>query len=193
MRIKEFSDARTGHAFRERLIDAPDGNVSVIQPKNILSDGTVSFSSGKPLRTKVSSPKPLKQGDVLVVNRGRFAATVFGFSAEEKWIVPSSILVLTIRSESILPEYIALYLNSTNGQKMFQRHYEHSTIPFISMKNLVNMDIPIPPLEKQRALVTYQEATREYALLSHRKHELYNRILSHELTNQDTSIRRREQ
>lgn len=193
MKINDFSNIRTGHAFRERLVDHPNGNVSVIQPKDIKADGTVAFSDGKYLRTNISSPRTLNQSDVLVVNRGRFAAVVFDFPFEESWIVPSSIMILSIREESVLPEYIALYLNSPEGQRIFQRYFEYSTIPFISTNNMASMEIPIPPLDRQRALIKYREAARDYKLLTNRKHELYNQILSHELRGNKIIIQGREQ
>ncbi len=192
MKIKEFSDIRTGHAFRERLLEQPEGNVSVIQPKDIHTDGTVTFSAGKPLRAKVSSPKHLKKNDLLVVNRGRFAAAVFNFPAEANWIVTSSILVLSVRDESVLPEYIALYINSNEGQRLFRQHLEYSTIPFISTNNMAGMEIPVPSLVRQKALIEFRKITRKYESLTNRKQKLYMRILSHELVDQKVSARRRK-
>ena len=115
MRVKEFCDIRMGHAFRARLANVPDGGVRVIQPKDISSDGLLSFSDDKPLLTDASISKPLQAGDVLVVSRGRFAATVFRLHDAGACIVPSSILVLSVKDESVLPEYVALYFNSLRG------------------------------------------------------------------------------
>ena len=193
MRIKEFCNIRMGHAFRERLVNVPDGNVMVIQPRNISSAGIMSFSRGEPLKTDVSQPKQLKQGDVLVVNRGRFAATVFDLPDTGTWIVPSSILVLSVKKESILPEYVACYFNSAKGQRMFRRHYEQTTVPFISTKNLANMDMSIPPLERQRALIAFEKSTKEYACLTNRKRELQRQILSNALMVEKQYTRRRTQ
>jgi len=181
MRIKEFCDIRIGHAFRERLKNAPQGKVMIIQPKNISSDGAVSFGEMEPLRTDVAASRPLKAKDVLVVSRGRFAATVFEAPSEGVWIVPSSILVLSIKKESVLPEYLALYFNSANGQKLFRVHSEQTTVPFISRNNLENMDIPVPSLKKQQALIAFEKAVGRYARLSNRKQELLGGILNSEL------------
>ncbi len=181
MRIKDFCNVRIGHAFRERLSNVPNGDVMVIQPKNISAEGVVSFGPGEPLKTNASVSKPLQPEDVLVVNRGRFAATVFDLPDTNTWIVPSSILVLSVKKESVLPEYVACYFNSANGQRMFRRHYEQTTVPFISAKNLANMDIPIPPLERQRSLIVFEKTAKEYARLTSRKQELLKRILNDEL------------
>lgn len=193
MKIRNFSDIRTGHAFRESLVDQPNGNVFVIVPKDIQADGTVSFSDGKPLSIKISSPRTINHNDVLVVNRGRFAAAVFGFPNEKDWVAPSSIMVLSIREESVLPQYIALYLNSPEGQRIFQKHLEYSTIPFISTQNMASMEIPIPSLDRQRILIKYMEAAREYKQLTKRKHKLFEQILNHELKDKNIIIQGREQ
>jgi len=182
-----------GHAFRQRLTRVPDGNVLVIQPKNIAALGSVSFGDKPPLRTDASAAKPLQPKDVLVVNRGRFAAAVFDLPDSDTWIVPSSILVLSVTEQTVLPEYVACYLNSANGQRLFQCHCEQTTVPFISTGNLGQIDIPIPSLDRQRSLVAYERATARYALLANRKQELYRQILNHELMPEGRSMRRRAQ
>ena len=190
MKIKEFCTIRMGYAFRKRLEHVPGGGVKVIQPKNISTDGTLSFGDDEPLWTNVSSSNPLQSGDVLLVNRGRFAATVFNLHELGPWIAPSSILILSIKDKSVLPEYVTLFFNSPNGQKLFRLHLEKTTVPLISAKNLATMDIPVPPLEKQLALIDFEATNREYAQLSSRKLELQRQILRHELTKAERSIKR---
>ncbi len=190
MKIKEFCTIRMGYAFRKRLEHVPDGGAKVIQPKNISASGILSFEDGEPWQSAVSSSNPLKPGDVLLVSRGRFAATVFNLHDPGPWIVPSSILILSIKDKSVLPEYISFYFNSPNGQKLFRRHLEKTTVPFISAGNLAEMDIPVPPMEKQQSLVDFETTNRNYAQLSSRKLELLRQILNQELTKAERSIKR---
>ncbi|MFC1497350.1 restriction endonuclease subunit S [Verrucomicrobiota bacterium] len=178
MRVKDFCNIRIGYAFRERLTNISDGNVMVVQPKNITQDGFV-FEKDEPLRTNVPASKVLQAGDVLVVNRGRFAAEVFNL--EGAWVVPSSILILSVNDESVLPEYVALYFNSVKGQNMFRRRLEQTTVPFISAKNLGAMDIPVPPLERQKDLIAFEKSVTRYNLLTNKKQELLQKILNTEL------------
>lgn len=193
MRIRDCCDIRIGHSFRQRIATVLDGNVMVIQPKNISPEGFVSFDQGEPVRTDVSVSKPLQQDEVLIVNRGRFSAAVFDLPNSDTWIVPSSILVLSLKEELVLPEYVACYFNSSNGQKLLRRHCERSTVPFISARNLANIDIPIPPLDRQTALIAFKKAAAKYARLSNRKQVLFRHILSHELASDEKSMRRRAQ
>jgi restriction endonuclease S subunit len=193
MRIRDFGDIRMGHVFRQRLARVPGGKVMVIQPKNIGPQGSISFGDEGPLQTDVTVTRPLRPKDVLVVNRGRFAAAVFDLPESDTWIVPSSILALSVNEQSVLPEYVACYFNSAHGQRLFRLHCEQTTVPFISAGNLGHMDIPIPPLERQRSLVAFDRTAAKYSLLSNRKQELYRQILNHELMPEEQSMRRRTQ
>ncbi|MDY0295859.1 MAG: restriction endonuclease subunit S [Acidobacteriota bacterium] len=191
MRIGDFCVIRSGHAFRGRILNVSGGNKRVIQPRNIGDEGAVFFSADEPLRVNVSGGKPLKPKDVLVVNRGRFAATVFNQEEPGSWIVPASILVLSVTSPAVLPEYVVCYINSAGGQRLFQRHIEQSTIPYISPTNLGSMDIPIPSLERQVLMVECCTAAARYAKLINRKQEIYREILDHELKREVSFVDRR--
>lgn len=179
MRIRDLSNSkiRIGHAFRSRLEYQPEGNVLVIQPKNIKLDGTISFGSNEPLRMTASAVKPLKQDELLVVNRGRFAAAVFDQPGPEVYIVPSSILIVSVETGVVSPQYLAAYINSTAGQKMFRAHSERSTVPYISPANLGSMDIPVPPLERQQMLVELDRTAAQHTRLSQRKETLLRQII----------------
>lgn len=190
MKVFEFSDIRTGHGFRERLSNDPTGAFRVIQPKNILMDGSISFHAEAPLRTDVSAPKVLQPKDVLFVSRGRFAAAVFEKTDSSPWIVPSSILVLTLKSDRVRPEYVACYLNSARGKALLQRHCEQTTVPFISAQTLGHIDIPVPSLARQDALVALDQAFSKQARLLNRKQELIRQILNHELMTVESSLKR---
>lgn len=181
VRIKEIGTIRIGHAFRGRLLSRPKGNALVIQPKNILSDGFISFAQNEPLRTVASAVKPLDEDDVLIVNRGRFAATVFTLSGPDTWIVPSSILILTVTAPTVLPAYVSSYFNSAAGQKMFQAHSEQTTVSFISTSNLGSMEIPIPPRERQRSLIALDRVMAEHRNLTDKKRGLLRQIINAEL------------
>lgn len=183
MRIGEFCKIRMGYTFRNRMPVSSDGAVRLVQPANITADGRLGFSEDEPLRVEMKSPpKPLNFGDVLVLNRGTFAAAVFDRDGDFPWIAPSSLLVLTVHDGSALPKYVALYLNSTNGQRLFQRYQETTTVPFVSLKNLGQMDIPVPPLDRQRELVAFDDANRKYRQLTEKQFKLRRSILAYELS-----------
>jgi len=190
LKFKDFGNVRTGYAFRKSVAHLRDGDALLIQPKNITPEGLITFGKEPPLRTDKSKALPLQPQEVLIVNRGRFAAAVFNLPSTETWIVPSSIIVLTIKDQSVLPEYVAGYINSAIGQRLFQRYYEHTTIPFVSLTNFENMDIPVPSTARQKTLIALDEAATRYTTLSNRKQELYRQILDKELSVRSSGRRR---
>ena len=160
----------------------PAGNLLVIQPKDVSNDGVLKteqlYRVGQPSKTL------LNKGDVLLINRGRFTAMVFDEPVKESCVATSAFLVLTPKKPSqLLPEYLALYFNSTEGQNIFKRLNEKTTIPFISRTNLETVEIPLPSLERQRDLAQLGALTQRYATLSTHKLKLQTRILDHALSN----------
>jgi len=92
-------------------------------------------------------------------------------------------MILTPKDPTqVLPDYLALYLNSTEGKNCFKRLNETTTIPFISRASLESIQIPVPTLERQRALAKFGELNQTYTRLSARKLTLQKRILEHELS-----------
>ena len=63
---------------------------------------------------------------------------------------------------------------------------EQTTVPFISTTNLANMEIPIPPLDRQRVFIDFEKTSRKYGQFSRRKRELQREILNYELTHNET-------
>ncbi len=169
-----------GHAFRERLNHDESGSIHVIQPADITNDGQIEFSMNEPLRIHLSQFKPLVNRDILLVNRGRFAAAVFDQKDENTWIVPSSIIVISVNINDVIPEYVSAFINSQSGQRLLQRYLEMSTIPFISASNLKNMKIPLPPMKQQKEIASLNQAIVLHEKLGTRKRELYRSLLNNE-------------
>jgi len=182
MNKSEIYEVKAGMAFRSRIVHCPTGNITVLQPKDIGDDGVL--QGGDLCRVEMDPVKPdrlLKRGDVLLSNRGRFAAAMYDGEIEN-CIAAGSLLVLTIRDGAeVLPEYLALYLNSEEGRRELGRLDETTTIPYISRKNLEQVDIPIPAMEKQKRLVALEKAKLRFTELAARKAELINGFITHEL------------
>lgn len=174
--LKELCTARMGYTFREKPRVIKEGNVLVIQPKDVSGDGVLDLVTA--CRTEVSIGRRLKKGDVLLINRGRFSASVFDADTLIPCVATSAFIVITPEDpKQILSEYLALFYNSSAGRAMFKRLTETTTIPFISLGNLESIAIPVPPLERQKALVAINEMNRNYMRLCARKAELQQQII----------------
>ena len=183
MRVLEIANVRMGCGFRSKIEHNPEGNVPVIQPKDITNSGLLQVNDIN--RVKMPTIKPgqvLTKGDVLLTSRGKFASTVYAGKFKENYVAAGSLLVLTVKAKiPILPEYLSLYFNSAKGKLELNRLTECTTIPYLNRSNLEQMDIPIPPLEKQENLVALERIKQRYAQLTHRKVDLLNNVLNHQL------------
>ena len=180
-RIKEICELRLGHSFRKRLVCVPEGTTKVIHPSDIAEDGILRLNSEEEFYTDVIPRNPLKTNEVLFLNKGRFAAAVFRMPDDECWVVPSSVIVLTVITKDIIPEYLALYLNSSKGQKQIERLKEVSSIPFVTRHNLMELRVPIPELPKQHNLVDLNTTIHQFREKLTRKSEILVNILNSEL------------
>ncbi len=181
MQIKNFCATRVGHSFRKRVVNNPEGTTKVVLPGNIGDDGFLKFTNDLPLQTTTTSKRPLKTGEILLQNKGRFAAAVFNMPEDECWITPASVIILTLKTKEVLPEYIALYLNSTKGQRKLNGVKELSSIPFVTRPNLEKIEIPIPPLKKQQMLIDLNKTISKYKDLTEQKTKLLINIMNSEL------------
>ncbi len=169
-----------GYSFRQKPDFIPDGSVLVIQPKDITPDGVLVID--KTCRVSLPAENRLNKGDVLLINRGRFTASVFTGKDVEPCIATSAFLILKPRNqEQLLPEYLALFFNSAEGQNLFKRLTMTTTIPFISLGHLESIEIPLPSIERQRALATFGELNKAYLCLSSRKAELQKQIIDQQI------------
>jgi len=91
--ISEIGSLRAGHSFRKKPEHHPDGNVCVVQLKDILSDGIL--DTRKLCRTTQTSKRLLQKGDVLLINRGRFTASVFDGTFTAPCVATSAFMILT--------------------------------------------------------------------------------------------------
>jgi restriction endonuclease S subunit len=184
MQINELCAAKMGYSFRQKPDCIENGNALVIQPKDVTSDGVIKVDP--PCRINFPAGKSLNKGDVLLINRGRFTACVFEDTLGMPCVATSAFLILTPKDpKQLLPDYLALFLNSTDGQTILRRLNETTTIPFISLGNVESIEIPVPPLEMQQKLVDLEQAKQRFAQLTARKTELLNRIINQQLARAD--------
>ena len=158
-----------------------DGNVLLVQPKDVTAEGIL--LPDRDTRIQSTSDNRLVAGDVLLISRGRFTSATFDSSITEPCIATSAFLIVTPKKPAeLLPEYLALFFNSADCQKRFRQLHETTTIPFISLSNLESIEICVPPIDRQVALIALDQMNKAYTRLSSRKLALQKQLLDHELT-----------
>ncbi len=99
----------------------------------------------------------LAPGDILFAAKGsnNFAAVY----REEypKAVASTSFLVIKINNKNVLPEYIAWYINQQNSMEWLKSFARGTSIPSISKSVLEDLEISLPELNVQKAILQIDE------------------------------------
>lgn len=102
-----------------------------------------------------ASPKPavlVQPGDIVFSIKGTVgkAALMGGAAQDRPTVVSQSCLALRPSSHRIIPQYLLMYLRSPHGQAQLEGLKVGAGVQHISPSTLLNMQVPVPPLEAQR-------------------------------------------
>lgn len=154
-KLKQIANINSGYSFRTKIRNNPEGNTYAIQMRDI-SDGGLGIIN-EPLKVdvdKINMNHYLRKGDILFLAKG---ANNFAVCFDEKFkpaVATSAFFVIRLINESIIPEFICLYMNSSISQNYFQVNMAGTYIPNINLSTLKDMEFIIPPLSHQKKIVT---------------------------------------
>lgn len=112
----------------------------------------------------------LTAGDLLLASKGNNNICVIVPEIEQKCVASPSFLVIRLHDKSaILPEFVAWYLNLPTVQNTLAAQARGTSIMSISKATLGELEIPIPPIERQRRYI-------ELSKLQKREQQLYAAI-----------------
>lgn len=184
MNIESFAQIIPGFAFRDAIQESPNGKVFVVQASNI--DGR--SLSVNPDTCKRTEDAPMRSGsflnpnDVLISARGSASA---GFKAavfrghKSPVIASATVYILRINANSfILPEYLALYINSKEGQSQLARLLVGGVTRSVRRKDIEGFDVPIPEVVTQSNLVKLSINIQQQQQLLKQKTSLGESILN---------------
>jgi restriction endonuclease S subunit len=122
----------------------------------------------------------LKGGEILVSNRGVCKVAVN--RCRYPCVASGVFFVLTVQDKNFLPEYLAVFLNSQEGQKALMIRQNVSGVLSINRGELEQVEIPLISLEKQRQIVElyalYEKETDILEQIKKTRKRLINSVLS---------------
>lgn len=168
MRIGEIANIQTGYQFREKVEADPGGNIGVLQIKDIPDRRRLTPESID--RVKFDKPYAaylVRRGDVLFLSRGhkQFAVAIEHDLGDT--IASGYFYILHIDPAQILPAYLAWYLNQQPMLDQYKQLAKGTHMPFVSMAEFRELEVPIPPLAIQDRIVALAAlADQEQSLLT---------------------------
>lgn len=137
-----------------------DGNVKFYTPADISDEMYLSASERyiSDLAIKDNKARVFHRGDVLFVGIG---STVGKVGVVNDDIVSSNqqITGFSLKTSLVIPEYVFCFMNYNKHITTAEK--TKSTLPIVNQEKIINIPIPIPPLEIQNAIVKHITELKE--------------------------------
>ncbi|WP_336993948.1 restriction endonuclease subunit S [Lelliottia amnigena] len=160
-KLGQIAGIRSGHTLRGAITPDPEGDVRLLQIKDLDEDWQF---NDKALPTVVweqrIAPPFLEQGEIVVAARGNRNLAVV-YRGQVPVVATSQFLIISLKrnEREIIPEYLCWLLNHPMIQQWF--HRSGTNIQLITKSALLDVDIPVTPIETQLQLIKLQRVWQQ--------------------------------
>ena len=131
----------------------------------------------------ISEKHLLKNGDVLFAAKGtkNFAAVFENHN--EPSVASTSFFVIRPTDNKVLPQFLAWFINSHTTQTLLKGQAIGTSIPSISKQVLENLEIPIPDIKTQKAIVEISKLRNKEKSLKQKIEALREKQIQQQIIN----------
>lgn len=167
-KLKNIAGISSGYSFRGRIPEQQDGEVSVIQMKDVsMEEGIKSDAVIKTALPGKREPDFLRSGDILFVARGSHHYAALYSEQFDKAVAAPHFFVIRIKSPRVIPEFIAWQLNQHSAQRYFEKESEGSVAKSIKRTSLEQLPISLPSTKQQQSLLRLYKNLSEQKRVYH--------------------------
>lgn len=135
--------------------------------------------------SEVSDKHLLNGGDVLFAAKGIKNFATVHESHNLPAVASTSFLVLRINQQVVLPEYLAWFLNLDETLTHLRAKAKGTSIPSITKADMMALEIPVIPMERQQLIVHLQHLGRREVQLRmailQKRQQWINQQITHNL------------
>ena len=178
MQLADIAEVTSGYTFRERLDAYPDGDVAVLQMKNIDPDDRVLIDDLPRVGlADLNARQLLREGDIIFRARGLFhtAAVLTGNLGNA--VAAAPLMLIRVSSPKVLPEYLRWFINHPRTQATLMNLAAGSYVRTLNKAAIAELEIPMLPLERQRQIVAIAELGQREKTILNRIAERKSRVL----------------
>lgn len=163
--LDRIADVQMGYQTRAGVLKDPASPYAILRGVDVDKD-KVQFAEAVHFSPDINpTPYLLAGGDVLVLARGRNHTAHLVEEPPANLVASNSFYIVRMRTEGVLPSYIAWWLNTPDVQGYFLRHQGLSTIPFLSKKALGACNLRVPALEIQQRIAQLTKLAQRERML----------------------------
>jgi len=159
--ISDIATVTVGYSFRGKVPLSEEGGLSVVQMKNIGVQGEIPTDRLDRIALFPQYEKYLLHpNDILLISRGARNTASLIPNDFPLAIAVSYFIVIRIRDNAILPEFLMIYLNHPKTQGRIRELARGTAMPMVSISELAGLTVDIPSFERQQLLVKLDHAHR---------------------------------
>ncbi len=169
-KLGEMAIIQMGYSFRSRIERDGSGSVGVIQMKDLTDENLV--DPGGLTRVDLE-PVPehhrVRTGDLVFRSRGQtFSAAIVAVDPGPA-VVAAPLFRIRVADPKVLPEYLQWFINQPPSLAFLASRAKGTAQKMIDRQALEDLEIVVPPVERQRAVV-------ELAALAEREKSLMEKL-----------------
>lgn len=143
----------TGTTPNRKLNPYAESGIIFLRNTN-LQNGKLDLSKVKFIKNELAKHLTYStKGDVIICIAGTVGESAI--NTKDSLAINQNITSLTIKSNMMEPEFLNYYFNSSLSVQLVKRECSIATILYINNNNLLNLNIPFPPKEKQVDIVQH--------------------------------------
>ncbi|KQC11596.1 MAG: hypothetical protein APR63_12360 [Desulfuromonas sp. SDB] len=160
--LQDVAEIFSGYLFKEVLKNDEDGEIMVIQLKNVNDDGEITLNNlFKVSLDNVSERLYLRKNDIIFKSKSTSHSSAIIPEVTGKIIASSHYLTVRITEDSVLPEYLLWYLQQDFTQDYFMKKAGRRLIRLINKKVLGELEVKIPSIAHQEQIVQLNDLFRK--------------------------------
>lgn len=179
-KLEKLTEIRTGFFTKPEA----NGKVVCYHAKHFDESGKLTTTPYPDIALQSVSEKHLLQnGDVLFAAKGdKNFATVINI-AQYAAVASTSFFVIHLTTDAVLPEYLAWFLNHHTTQAFLKSKARGTAIASIRKSDLVELEMPVPSLDKQRHILQIAELATKEIKLRNEVQQLRTQLIDQQILN----------
>jgi len=156
LKLKDIAMVSSGVTFRSRIEASKDGDVRVIQMKDLGDDNFVHL--GESICIDYVKPKPnqlTRRGDIIFRSRGQTYTAAIVNEDVENTIVAAPLFRVRPDIKKIVPEFLLWWINQPSSQSYFASRSKGTMVKMISKQSLEDLEVNRLSLEQQKKVVEF--------------------------------------
>lgn len=152
-KLGQLADIAMGYSFRSRLEAASDGDLAIIQMRDLTDENRLDPTTLARIElTDARSRQFVRPGDIIFRSRGQTHTAALIEQDPGPAIIAAPLMRIRPR-EGVLPAYLVWFINLPATQARLASRAEGTALRMIRKQSLAELEVTIPSLECQQAIV----------------------------------------